>query len=239
MLKVLLISILVSFPFLPLVSSTMDIQPPHPPVADFFWTPEDPEVGEQITFNASPSWAFHDSKIVSYEWDLNQDEKCDDACGVITTCCHKIQEVYEVTLKVTDDHGRVGERTKTIDFRNPPDIPTITGNPSVKFREPYTCNIMTIDPDQDNVYYKIYWGGQTTEWLGPFESGVTITQEHTFDYQGNITIKVKAKDSTEAESNLGFLTITITKNKAVNWSFLKLLEQHLSLFQLLQILLSI
>jgi len=193
----------------PVLSTSIKKQPPRPPVARFFWTPEDPDVGDIITFNASQSNAFHEYKIIAYEWDLNGDSKCDDACGIVTCHCFQQQKVCSITLKVTDDHDQSGQITKTIDLRNPPATPTITGEQSVKKGKPYTVHMRTTDPDQNKVYYMIDWGAEKSSWLGPFESGDTITRNHTFTYQGNITIKVKSKDSTNAESDWGQLTISI------------------------------
>lgn len=187
----------------------LNTQPPHPPIANFFWTPEDPNVGEQIIFNASESFAFHDCWIVSYDWDLDEDNECDDACGMITECCHNVQDVYDITLRVTDNEDRIGQVTKSIDFRNPPITPVINGEPTIKINKPYTCEIMTEDPDEDNVYYKIDWGPKTTEWLGPYNSGETITKDYTFGFTGDVTIKVKAKDTTDAESDWGTIGISV------------------------------
>lgn len=217
---------------------TMNIQPPHPPIARFTWTPEDPEIGEEITFNASESYAFHRLKIVSYEWDLNEDgDFCDtcDASGMIIICCHNIQDVYDVTLKVTDDAEQTNEITKSIDFRNPPETPIIIGESTININEPYTCSITTVDPDQDNVYYKIDWGAHTTEWLGPYESGRTIIENYTFTHKGNYTIEVKAKDTTGAESDWGTLKLTVARSfidieSTVKWSFINILLKYLYKF---------
>jgi hypothetical protein len=208
----------------------LNTQPYYKPVAKFFWTPENPELGEEITFNASSSNCFHLCRIVSYEWDLDEDNICDDANGLTVTCCHNIQDVYEITLKVTDDWSGSGETTKSIDFRNPPETPTITGESSIKINKNYTCYITTTDPDQDNIYFKINSGVEITDWLGPFESGETITKVFTYNNQGNYTIKVKAKDATEAESNWGSLKITVSKG----YTFLKFYEYpkyHFSFFE--------
>jgi PKD repeat protein len=189
------------------------VQPEKPPLANFFWSPEDPQVGELITLNASISYAFGNFKIVSYEWDLNEDGTCDDASGMIVCCCHDVQDIYDVTLTVTDNNGKSGQTTKAIDFRNPPETPAITGEPTITLGEPYTLNIMSNDPDLDNVYYMISWGIDTTEWLGPFQSGETISESYTFELRGDHTIKVKAKDTTEAESDWGAMIVTVSKNK--------------------------
>ncbi len=45
------------------------------------------------------------------------------------------------------------------------------------------------------------WGdGELSGWLGPFVSGQTTEAHHTWDDSGEFEIKVKAKDSNDAES---------------------------------------
>ncbi|MEF8848900.1 MAG: hypothetical protein V5A68_07180 [Candidatus Thermoplasmatota archaeon] len=233
-LKTLIIATLITTSFLPMVSSNTDTQPSKPPKADFFWIPEHPDTGENITLNASTTYVFHECEIISYEWDLNEDGLCDDDCGMIMTCCHHTQDLYDITLKVTDNELRTDKTTKTIDFRNPPETPTVTGNSSAKVGEPYTCHIVTTDPDDDDVFYKIDWGAKTTEWLGPYKSGETITEEYTFNCQGNFTIEVKSKDTTEAESDWGTLKttvpLTVDFSKTTNFEFFNLILKYINRF---------
>jgi len=218
------------------VEVTMSIQPPEPPVAKFSWIPEDPEIGEEITFDASASFAINQCKIVSYEWDLDEDGIYDDASGKIIKYCYYIRDIYDITLKVTDNADMTGKTTKSIDFRNPPETPTITGESSIKMGEPYTCHITTTDPDQDNVFYKINWGTQTTDWLGPYVSGETITKEFTYSNKGDFTIKVKAKDKTEAESNWGTMTVNVPQlvynKKILRFDFIDLILEYLYRFSI-------
>jgi len=62
-------------------------------------------------------------------------------------------------------------------------------------------SVVTIDPDEDEVYYKWDWGdGNYSDWLGPYSSGLNITTNHTWTKLGEFEIKVKAKDSNNIES---------------------------------------
>ena len=52
------------------------------------------------------------------------------------------------------------------------------------------------DPDGNDVYYQ--WeidGGQTTNWIGPYSSGETCTQEFSWDELGDKEVTVRAKDT--------------------------------------------
>jgi len=81
--------------------------PNKPPIPLFTFTPQDPELGEQITFDASASYD-PDGSIVSYEWDFGDGTT---ARGVTAT--HKFDNPgnYLVTLTVTDDEGASASQT--------------------------------------------------------------------------------------------------------------------------------
>ena len=86
--------------------------PNQPPKASFTFSPKNPLVNEEITFNASAS-TDPDGSIVSYEWDFGD--------GNITNTTHEIIKhsyseagSYEVTLTVTDDEGAKNSTTKII-----------------------------------------------------------------------------------------------------------------------------
>jgi len=58
------------------------------------------------------------------------------------------------------------------------------------------------------VYYYIDWGdGTNSSWIGPYSSGVTIPQSHTWSKKGTYIIKAKAKDVRGYESGWGQLSI--------------------------------
>jgi len=83
---------------------------------------------------------------------------------------------------------------------SPPSPPSIDGPTSGKAGEEYRYTFATTDPDGDDVYYYIEWGdGQIEEWVGPYTSE-EISLTHIWNEQGMYTIKVKAKDSHDDES---------------------------------------
>jgi hypothetical protein len=92
----------------------------------------------------------------------------------------------------------------------------------------------TIDPDEDQVFYFWDWGdGTNSGWLGPYNSGEICAASHTWDEKGTYEIKVKAKDSSDKESDWSDpLPITMSKNKAIN-PFLLLLERLMERFPIL------
>jgi outer membrane protein assembly factor BamB len=92
----------------------------------------------------------------------------------------------------------------------PPNPPNITGPVKAKIKVGTSYNFTTTDPDGDNVSYFIDWGDHTnSSWIGPYKSGATVTQLHTWTKKGSYTIKAKAKDIFGAESNWSTLSITM------------------------------
>ena len=59
------------------------------------------------------------------------------------------------------------------------------------------------------VYYYIDWGdGQTTVWVGPYNSGAIATVSHQWTEEGTYTVQAKAKDTQGIES--GWTTLEVT-----------------------------
>jgi len=95
----------------------------------------------------------------------------------------------------------------------PPLTPTITGSKTGKPGEELEYNIKTTDPDGDDVYYYIDWGDNTTsDWIGPYKSGEKVTVSHTWNEKGSYTIRVKAKDIYDTESDWCLFKMGIYKN---------------------------
>jgi len=88
------------------------------------------------------------------------------------------------------------------------------------------------------VYYKWYWNdkiNETSDWIGPYNSGETADASHIWDEKGEYVIKVKAKDQYGEESPWSDpLAISMPKNKEINSPFLRFLENHPHLFPLLR-----
>ncbi|WP_121823627.1 PKD domain-containing protein [Halostella salina] len=104
------------------------------PDAAFTYSPSDPAVGDEVTFDAGPS-ADPDGTIQSYNWDLNADGTADVQGEVVSETYDSAGE-YTVTLAVEDDAGShdtvqrtvsVGEgnASPTADFTVSPDAPAV------------------------------------------------------------------------------------------------------------------
>ena len=105
-----------------------------------------------------------------------------------------------------------------------------SGKPGIE----YTFTTSTTDTNGDSVFYMWDWGdGEYSEWLDTNEASHTWEQEDTF------SIRVKAKDIYDAESEWSNpLSFSTPKNKPYfNTPFLRFLENHPHLFPILRQLL--
>ncbi len=132
---------------------------------------------------------------------------------------------YELRAKAKDVHDAESEWSDvlpiTIVEDEPPNTPDISGPPSGKPGKEYEYAFVSTDLDEDNVYFYIEWGDdQVEEWIGPYASGEEATASHTWDKKGNYTIKAKARDIYNAESNWGTLEVIIPRNKPFNFNLL-------------------
>jgi hypothetical protein len=114
---------------------------------------------------------------------------------------------YKVWVNATDPTGSGLYTRKWYTFTTqqqnlPPNKPNQpSGNNSGKIKIVYTYTTSTIDPNGDQVYYLWDWGdGNNSGWLGPYNSGVTISTTHKWTVKGSYSIKVKAKDIYGKES---------------------------------------
>ena len=102
-------------------------------------------------------------------------------------------------------------------FEKSPDKPLKPSGPNNgKCGESYTFSTRTFDIYGDDIYYKWDWGnGESSNWLGPFESGETVEKSHVWTKQGFYKVKVKAKDIYDCESDWSDpLRVTLSRTKS-------------------------
>ena len=177
------------------------------------------DVGQEITFDASDSFD-HEGEIISYEWDFGDGYY---EYGTIVTHSYESQDVYPVKLTVMDNEGNIVDDTTWAFIgrsNDPPNTLNIDGPPTGKKGITYDYNFSAIDPDDDDIYYYIYWGDLNFEiWIGPYSSGDVITLNHTWIDESAFTIRVIAKDIYDFKSDWATSKVTIPKYKPSNHNF--------------------
>ena len=118
---------------------------------------------------------------------------------------------------------------------NPPNKPEINGPSSGKAGTEYEYGFTSNDPESDDVYYCIQWGDDSGEiCLGPFPSGIEQNAQHTWIGEGSYTVKIKARDINDAESNWVILEVSMPKYKSINPIFPKLFEYYTNIITIIK-----
>ena len=85
-------------------------------------------------------------------------------------------------------------------------------------------------PNGDDVYYYIEWGdNQLMELIGPYNSGEVIIIPHTWDEEGDYTIRARGIDTDNLWGPWGTLEVTMPVNQPVQYPLLELFRQRFPL----------
>ncbi len=96
----------------------------------------------------------------------------------------------------------------------PTNIPKISGNKRGIVGKEYKYIFSAIDPELEEIYFYIDWGdGELEEWIGPYQSNENVKLSHKWIEKNNYTIRVKAKDCNDAESNWGEFAVSVPRYK--------------------------
>jgi len=137
-------------------------------------------------------------------YDYGHDIAVDDGDAYITGYTNSSD--FPTTLGVWDRtyNGGGGDAfvSKFTGGNQPPNKPERpSGQTNGEINIEYTYTTSTTDPDGDQVYYNWSWGdGTYSGWTGPYASGATASAKHTWTVEGTYQIKVKARDTNDAES---------------------------------------
>jgi hypothetical protein len=121
---------------------------------------------------------------------------------------------------------------------DPPETPeTPEGETSGETGTSYPYTTSTTDPDGDPVSYGWDFNGDNVVdgWTEYYPSGQEIETYHTWETRGTYSIKVKAKDTDDAESEWSDpLTVSMPKNKVINTPlFFQKIFQRFSFFKII------
>lgn len=176
------------------------------PTANFTWSPKNPKVGENVTFDASASHD-PDGTIDLYEWDWDNDGIYDENYSTpIANHLITNEGYYWITLRVTDNEGNSGTTTKrihieisplTADFSYSPEKPTT--DDEIKFTDksyggtkPYTYNWSFDDGSYSNETDPTH----KCKDKGTYTITLTVTDANGNTNSTSIQIKVTKEEGT-------------------------------------------
>jgi hypothetical protein len=132
--------------------------------------------------------------------------------------------------------GTLVELSEGVGVNFAPNKPNIEGPSNGKINKLYNYEIVSYDPDGDNLSYYIEFEDSEGFWTDYYPSGLKINESWTWSEKGDYLIKVKAKDIFGAESDWSTLTISMPRgifNQDIfnNYNGLFLIKNVLSLIK--------
>jgi len=139
---------------------------------------------------------------------------------------------YEEGMAGTDPNNNA----EYPESNTPPNKPIGSGATSGKIGISYDYTFVVTDADGDSIFLWIGWGDNSTEeWIGAYPSGQEVIISHIWDARGTYTIKAKARDIFEDESDWAYLDVTmpVSPQSANPW-FYRFLERFPNAFPILR-----
>ncbi len=132
---------------------------------------------------------------ISHDYELLGHGYTDDSGRAVITFDDPLPYMDGVDLVVTGYNKIPYTASLQVGDSYPPYPPTVDGPPSGKPGKEYEYTSVTTDPEEDQIFYMFDWGdGTFSEWLGPYNSGESVTASHAWPAVGDYEIKVRAKD---------------------------------------------
>jgi PGF-CTERM protein len=167
------------------------------PEASFTVTPNSPEVGSTIAFDASGS-TDPDGTITSYEWDLFDDGSV-DATGSTASVAYSEAGEYTVSLVVSDDDGATAETTRVVAVNAPPtaQLSVAPTDPEAGREVSFTASAST-DPDGTIETYQWDLTGDGNV----DQTGAEVTRTYQSSGEFQITLTVTDDDGSRAQERI-------------------------------------
>ena len=161
------------------------------PAASFIYSPENPVVGDEVTFDASAS-ADPDGEIVSWEWDFGDGNT---GSGEIVAHSYSTVGDYNVTLTVTDDDGATNSVSEIVSVNQPP-IASFSYSPQKPIGDSEIRFDASASADTD---------GEITSYDWDFGEGTTDsgkTAFHSYSTAGNYMVTLTVTDDDGATDSV-------------------------------------
>lgn len=168
------------------------------PIAKFTFSPEKPTDIDYIQFNDTSK--DPDGFITKYEWDFGDGNKSN-----LQNPTHKFEDddIYIVSLNVTDDFGLYNVKTQSIQVLNVPPVANFYYIPNVPIQN---RNITFYDDSNDT-------DGYIKSWIWEFGDGEKSDDKdptHCYD-DGTYNVKLTVKDDDQAEKTISQVIHIINK----------------------------
>jgi PKD repeat protein len=202
-------------------TKTVTVEPAEPdnqpPTADFTFSPTNPTVGEEVSFDASAS-TDSDGSVDEYRWDFDGDGSVDETTqSPTTTHTFSTADDYAVKLTVVDDDDATNSTTQTVtvepaEDQNEPPTADFTFSPT----DPETGETVSFDAsastDSDGSVVEYHWdfnGDGTVD-----ETTQVPTTTHTFSDRGDHAVELTIVDDEDA-TNSTTQTVSVSPSQLI------------------------
>lgn len=182
-------------------------------------------IGQLVQFIGS---AENGTSPYEYQWGFGDGNTSDEQNP---TYIYDKAGNFTVTLTVTDSEDitiRDSTWALILGDNYPPSTPIIDGSISGKPGVNYEFTFISTDDDNDDLYYIIDWGDGEEEEIGVFPSETKAHANHSWVKKGNYTIRAKARDTYNAESEWGTFDVKMPKDFNFIFKILNLLLERFS-----------
>lgn len=182
------------------ITQTINVSDNQSPTASFVYSPTNPEVGEQVHFNASES-TDPDGNIASWDWDFG-----DRGHGSGEEVNHTYSDAgtYTVVLVVTDDSGNTDSVSKTLTVIDGTPIAFFTISPN----NPQVNDTVTFDASNSSDP-----NGRIVKWEWDFGDsstpGTTVVVTHKYSTADTYTVTLTVTDNDDNTATIS-QTVTVT-----------------------------
>lgn len=177
-----------------------------------------------------------DGEITGYRWESSIDGIINDNSSFNTSMLSS--GVHTIYFSVQDNIGDWSEPVNIsleIIENQPPSIPIIGGVNQGKAGEPAEYEFIATDPNENKIYYFVEWGDDTVEeWVGPYNSDEPISLIHIWDERGSYTLRAKAKDEYDEESDWANMEIAMPRSLSLNQLFFDFIYRIFEQYPFLQ-----
>lgn len=175
----------------------------EPPDVLFTISPEMPDVGWEISFNASKSRDIG-GKIETYEWDFGDGNKSDKMSQPILSHIYSKGGAYIVILTLEDDEGATNSSSRDIVVNNPPQANFTITPPNPKVGDQAKFDASESYDSEDGRSLQYYWeinNGSaifyavsppklTFEEPGMYWINLTVTDKNGAERHKNVLLKI-------------------------------------------------
>ena len=149
---------------------------------------------------------------------------------------------YTVILTVTDSENNTASDTTWTYINAPPSAPSINGPDNGKPNTEYDFTFNSIDIEEHDVKYIVYWGDNSWDETDYNSSGADVEVSHSWPEQGYFACTVYAEDEYGAVGDGTDFNIMIKKSKSINTKYQWLqnfLQSNPNLFSIIRHLLGL